>query len=238
VRDPRSVGWEFGSRASCSSIRICPWLAMNSKSYWSDQAGRNPRAGAGLASSHLQAGDYYHMKEQAVYVGVDVAKAYLDVAWAGQSGRVPNDVLGRSALVERLSQIGGSVQVICEASGGYERGLLQALQDAGMKVSLVQPSRVRQFARASGILAKTDCIDARLLCRFGQAMRPAATAALQPQQAKLREWESQRRHLSALLVAEQNRRAQLSDKTLLKLSQRLIEQVKSRSLKSICWWSS
>ena len=170
------------------------------------------------------------MKEQAVYVGVDVAKAYLDVAWAGQSRRVPNDVLGRNALVKHLGQIAGDgdVQVICEASGGYERGLLQALQGAGMKVSLVQASRVRQFARASGILAKTDCIDARLLCGFGQAIRPEAMARLQPQQEKLREWESQRRHLSALLVAEQNRLAQLTDKTLLKLSQRLIEQVKKQ----------
>jgi transposase len=107
------------------------------------------------------------MKEQAVYVGVDVAKASLEVAWAGPSRRVANDVLGRNALVKPLGQIAGEVQVICEASAGYERGLVQALQRSGIKISLVQASRVRQYARASGILAKTDSRDAHLLCRFG-----------------------------------------------------------------------
>jgi transposase len=73
------------------------------------------------------------MKEQKVYVGVDVAKAYLDVAWAEESWRVSNDAAGRSALVQRLSQSAGSVQVICEASGGYERGLLQALHGRAIR---------------------------------------------------------------------------------------------------------
>jgi transposase len=168
------------------------------------------------------------MKEQKVYVGVDVAKAFLDVTWGKESRRVANDVAGRSALVKRLSQIAGSVQVICEASGGYERGLIQALQRSGIKVSLVQASRVRQYARASGILAKTDCIDARLLGAFGRAIRPQAMATPKPHQEKLRELESQRRHVSRLLVAEQNRRAQLTDKALLKLSKRLIDHVKKQ----------
>ena len=140
-----------------------------------------------------------------------------------------NDATGTNALVKRLVQIAGSVQVICEASGGYERALIQALQRGGIKVSLVQASRVRQYARASGILAKTDSIDARVLCGFGQAIRPPAAAAPKPHQEKLREVESQRRHLSCLLVAEQNRRAQLTDRALLKLSKRLIDQVKKRS---------
>lgn len=168
------------------------------------------------------------MKEQVVYVGVDVAKAHLDVAWEQESRRLSNDAGGRSALVERLIQIGGSVQVICEASGGYERALLQALQRGGIKVSLVQASRVRQYARASGVLAKTDSIDARLLCRFGQALRPQATAVPKPHQEKLRELESQRRHLGRLLVAEQNRRAQLTDKVLLRLSKRLLSQIQKQ----------
>jgi transposase len=183
---------------------------MNSGELLERPGRSNPRAGIGLASSYLQAGDYYHMKEQAVYVGVDVAKASLDVAWAGQSQRVPNDVLGRNALVKHLGQIAGEVQVICEASGGYERGLVQALQRSGIKISLVQASRVRQYARASGILAKTDSIDAHLLCRFGEALRPEATTPPKPPQDKLRELETQRRHLGRLLVAQQNRSAQLT----------------------------
>ena len=168
------------------------------------------------------------MKERKVYVGVDVAKAHLDVAWGQESWRVTNDVLGRSALVQRLNQIAGSLQVICEASGGYERGLLKSLQCADIKVSLVQASRVRQYARASGILAKTDSIDAHLLYRFGEAIRPPATPPPKPQQDKLRELETQRRHLSRLLVAEQNRRAQLTHQALLSLSRRLLQQIQKQ----------
>lgn len=168
------------------------------------------------------------MREQVVYVGVDVAKAFLDVAYGQESWRVTNDDRGRNALVKRLSKIGGSVQVICEASGGYERALLQALQHSGIKVSLVQASRVRQYARASGVLAKTDSIDAHLLCCFGQALRPKGTAEPKPHQEKLRELESQRRHLSRLLVAEQNHSAQLTDKVLLHLSKTLLTQMQKQ----------
>ena len=168
------------------------------------------------------------MKAEVVYVGVDVAKAFLDVAWEQESWRVANDATGRRALVERLSQIAGSIQVICEASGGYERALLQALQGGGIKVSLVQASRVRQYARASGVLAKTDSIDAHVLCRFGQTIRPQASVPPKPHQEKLRELESQRRHLSRLLVAEQNRRAQLTDKALLRLSKGLLTQIQKQ----------
>jgi transposase len=168
------------------------------------------------------------MKEQIVYVGVDVAKAHLDVAYGQEAWRVTNDGGGRNRLIKRLAQIAGSVQVICEASGGYERALLKALQDEGIEVSLVQASRVRQYARASGVLAKTDSIDAHVLCRFGQAIRPQATVASQPHQEKLREWESQRRHLSRLLVAEQNRSAQLTDKTLRRLSKGLLTQIQKQ----------
>ena len=168
------------------------------------------------------------MKEEVVYVGVDVAKAHLDVAYKQESWRVANDAAGRKALVKRLAQIVGSVQVICEASGGYERALLQALQRGGIKVSLVQASRVRQYARASGVLAKTDSIDAQVLCRFGQAIGPKASAPPKPDQEKLREVESQRRHLSRLLVAEQNRNAQLTDKVLLRLSKRLLTQIQKQ----------
>ena len=168
------------------------------------------------------------MKEQKVYVGVDIAKAYLDVAWGEEFRRVTNDAAGRRALVECLSQIAGPLQVICEASGGYERALLQVLQRAGVKVSLVQASRVRQYARASGILAKTDSIDAHLLCRFGEAIKPQATKPLKPQQDKLRELESQRRHLSRLLVAEQNHSAQLTQSALVRLSKSLRQQMQKQ----------
>jgi len=169
------------------------------------------------------------MKERGVYLGVDVAKEYLDAAWGRECRRVGNDVTGRKALVgwckQREKESAGTLQVICEASGGYERGLVQALQGAGIRVSVVQASRVRQFARASGIWAKTDGIDAQVLAAFGEALQPAVTEPVAPEQEALRELERHRRHLSRLLVAEQNHGARLQEASLRKLNLKLRRQL-------------
>jgi transposase len=168
------------------------------------------------------------MKEQHVYVGVDVAKADLDAARGGERRRFGNDLRGSQQLIRWVRQSEQAVQVICEASGGYERALVRALQRAGIAVSVVQASRVRQFARASGIWAKTDRIDARVLVAFGEALQPARTEPPSPAQERLRELEAQRRHLSRLLVAEQNRGAQLSEATLRRLHERLLRQIQKQ----------
>lgn len=168
------------------------------------------------------------MKKEKVYVGIDVAKAHLDVAWEQGCWHVSNDGRGHRQLVERLVAMGPCVHVICEASGGYERALLFALERGGIDFSLVQASRVRQYARACGLLAKTDTIDAQVLARFGQAIAPRPGKVLPPAQEQLRELEAHRRHLVRLLVAEQNRRAQLSNKTLLSLDRRLTSQLRKQ----------
>jgi transposase len=169
------------------------------------------------------------MSEAKVYCGVDVAKAFLDVAWGKERRRVSNDVSGRKQIVKWLGPIRGEVQVICEASGGYERGLIASLHQHQIAISLVQASRVRQFARASGIWAKTDRIDAGVLCAFGEAIKPAALAAPRlAEQEKLRELESQRRHLTSLLVAEANRQAQLSDRVVLALNKRFMTRIQKQ----------
>ena len=116
------------------------------------------------------------MNKAVVYIGVDVAKASLDVAWAERSRRFANNKSGLGALSKWVKQSPLAVHLICEASGGYERGLLDAAQVNGIKVSLVQANRVRQYARAAGILAKTDKVDARVFCAFGSAMQPEPTA--------------------------------------------------------------
>src|SRR5260370_32270885 len=100
------------------------------------------------------------MNKERVYVGIDVAKADLDISIENEKRRLSNNSAGHRELVKWLKQIEIEVWVICEASGGYERALLQALHRAQLKVSLVQASRARQFARAAGILAKTDPIHA------------------------------------------------------------------------------
>ncbi len=150
------------------------------------------------------------MKEEVVYCGIDVAKSRLDVALSGQRWEVPNTKAAIARLVQGLEGRAFKAQVICEASGGYEQTLLRALHRSGLAVTLVQPNRVRQFARASGILAKTDRIDAAVLVRFAQAIKPAATAAQPLPLLRLRELDTQRAHLTWLLVREENRLAQLN----------------------------
>lgn len=168
------------------------------------------------------------MKKEKVYVGIDVSKAHLDVAWGDTLWRVTNDAGGHRRLRERLATLNSSIHVICEASGGYERALLLALERGGIDFSLIQASRVRQYARACGLWAKTDAIDARLLTRFGQAIAPQPSKVLSPVQEQLRELEAHRRHLVRLLVAQQNRRPQLSSKTLLSLDHRLTSQLRKQ----------
>ncbi len=168
------------------------------------------------------------MKQSVVYIGVDVAKAYLDVAWAAASRRFPNDRNGHAALVLWIKQSAGSVQLICEASGGYEQALLESLEQNNLAVTLVQAIRVRQYARAAGILAKTDTLDAKVLAAFGAAMQPKPTPALSAEQKRLRQYEAQRRHLSKVLLAEQNRLAQVSCAELRSLSRSLISKIKKQ----------
>ena len=87
------------------------------------------------------------MKEELVYLGVDIAKSYLDAAIGNEKHRFTNDVVGHRQLIKWVKQTKAAVQVICESSGGYERKLVQALARGQVKVSLVQANRVRQFAR-------------------------------------------------------------------------------------------
>jgi transposase len=101
-----------------------------------------------------------------------MAKSYLDAAVGNEKRRFSNERIGHRELIKWVKQIKAPGQVICESSGGYERAFVQRLARARVKISLVQANRVRQFARAAGILAKTDRIDAELLCSFGKVMRP------------------------------------------------------------------
>src|SRR6202162_894604 len=106
------------------------------------------------------------------FVGIDVAKAQLDVALGldGGSFSVPNDDTGIRELLKRLTP--GAELVILEATGGLEAPVAGALAAAGIAVVVVNPRQVREFARATGRLAKTDRLDAQVLARFGEAVKP------------------------------------------------------------------
>ena len=168
------------------------------------------------------------MKEELVYLGVDIAKSYLDAAIGNEKRRFANERIGHRELIKWVKQFKAPVQVICESSGGYERALVQVLARAGVKTSLVQANRVGQFARAAGILAKTDRIDAEVLWEFGEVMRPQTLTAGKLEQEQLRELESQRRHLTLLLVMEQNRGARLSDASVQRFNRSLLNQIKKQ----------
>ena len=168
------------------------------------------------------------MEQAIVYIGVDVAKAYLDVSWALQYRRFSNEEKGHAALVRWLKTSATLVQLICEASGGYEQALLDSLAEGNVAITLVQAVRVRQYACAAGILAKTDRIDARVLAAFGAALRPKPTPPLSAKQKRLRELESQRRHLSQVLRAEENRLAQLQCAELRSLGRSLINKIQKQ----------
>jgi transposase len=168
------------------------------------------------------------MKQSVVYIGIDVAKAHLDVAWAQTVRRLPNQRSGHAALIRWIKQSTTPVQLICEASGGYEQALLESLEKSALKVTLVQAVRVRQYARASGILAKTDKIDAKVLAAFGSAIKPQPMSPRSVEQKRLRQYEAQRRHLSRILVAEENRLAQLSCAELRNLSRSLMSKIQNQ----------
>jgi transposase len=154
--------------------------------------------------------------KKATYAGVDVSKDRLDYALPDQRwGHVPNTAGGHEQLLELLREHPG-VRVICESTGGYERAMIAALVQAGVEACLVQPARVRAFAHAEGLLAKTDRIDAALLRRFGETMRPRLVVPENPAAATLRELLEHRRALSDQLVAVQNR-LELAGTTLRKL---------------------
>jgi transposase len=140
------------------------------------------------------------------FVGIDVAKAQLDVALGpdGESFAVANDERGISALLKRLEP---ADLVIIEATGGLEVPVASALATAGIGVAVVNPRQVRDFARATGQLAKTDALDAQVLVRFGAAVKPQVRALPDAQAQALEALVNRRRQLVEMLTAEKNRRA-------------------------------
>ena len=142
----------------------------------------------------------------AVYVGIDVSQDRLDVGVAdeAQSWWVGNDAAGIEELRERLLALAPQ-GVVLEATGGLESAVAGELVAAGLEVTVVNPRQVRDFARATGRLAKTDAIDAGMLARFGEAVQPEARALPDAQTQELRGLVARRRHVVAKLTAECNR---------------------------------
>ena len=149
------------------------------------------------------------MKQSASqWVGIDVSKGALDVYLrpSGEQFQVPNQEAGIVELVKRL-QATVIEQVIVESTGGLELEVAHALDEAGIAVSIINPRQGRDFAKASGKLAKTDRIDAAVLAHFGEAIQPPVTVLASDQSRSLRDAVTRRRQLVEMLSAEKNRRA-------------------------------
>lgn len=139
------------------------------------------------------------------FVGLDISKNRLDSFIPGHKHREDkNSPEGHAAFIEQLCKL-SRPRVICEATGGYERTVVAALLDANIEVCVVQPARVRNLARAEGLFAKTDKIDARLLATFGEKINPRCEIRPDPDAARLREMLEHRRILSDQLVEARNR---------------------------------
>lgn len=145
------------------------------------------------------------------YIGVDVCKEFLDAfcpTW-GNPKRFANSTDGIKSLLKTLRDT-PLPQIIVESTGGYEWPLRVAAADAQFALSLVNPRQVRDFARASGTLAKTDALDAKILAAFGEAFKPKSFNLLPQKLLKLRSFVRRRAALNDLRVGEQNQ----LDKTL------------------------
>jgi transposase len=146
------------------------------------------------------------------FVGIDVSKDALDLARSDDAAaarveRFANDADGIASVVRSLTAAADArpAMIVVEATGGFERPLVDALLDAGLGVALVHPGRVRQFARGLGVLAKTDRVDARVLARFGRLAAPRLAERRSKNLAELQALVACRRQLTVTRVQQSNR---------------------------------
>ena len=146
------------------------------------------------------------MKQEEIYVGIDVAKARVDVAIrpGGDIWSIDYDEPAVSELVSRLLAVEPTA-VLLEATGGLEVPLVSALAAAALPVVVVNPRQVRDFARATGKLAKTDALDAQVLAHFAEAVRPPVRSLRDEDTQELNSLTTRRNQLMTMLVAEKNR---------------------------------
>lgn len=144
-----------------------------------------------------------------LYLGIDVARDHLDVAVhpTGTTWRVANTPTGHAALRQRV-QGQPYRRLVLEASGGYEQAVVATLAAAGLPVVVVNPRQVRDFARARGILAKTDALDAQVLAHFAATVQPRVRPRPEAATRHLSALVTRRRQLQDMRIAEQQRRRQ------------------------------
>jgi len=141
------------------------------------------------------------------WVGIDVCQKYLDVYIRPKEElfQVTNNEVGISSLVQTLSNIQPEL-IVLEATGGMEIDVATRLTQAGLDVAVINPRQARDFAKATGQLAKTDAIDARILAHFADAIRPEVRQISDESSRQLEDLVARRRQISNMITAEKNRR--------------------------------
>ena len=166
-----------------------------------------------------------------IHAGLDIAKLNLQLHLAGRLHDLPNTPTGHRRLLKLLAAQPG-VHVVCEATGGYERDAVAALHAANVPVSVLNPARVRHFARAQGQRAKTDHIDAAVLTAYGQALQPKPTAPRTEQEQQLAELVRRRVQVLEILVAQRQQAERLTLPALRRQAQSLVRRLE-RDLEQI-----
>ena len=164
-----------------------------------------------------------------MFAGIDVAKDRLDVHLrpTGEAFTVARDGEGIEALAARLQALQPEL-VALEATGGFETVVAAGLAAAGLPLAVVNPRQIRDFARATGRLAKTDPLDAAVIAHFAEAVRPQVRPVADAQAQELGELVARRRQLLEMMTAERNRRRQLTTKRLIKGVDRIIAALQAQ----------
>ena len=163
------------------------------------------------------------MMEQ-MFVGIDVAKDRLDVHVrpSGEAFSVARDGKGLDELVSRLGRLDVAL-IVLEATGGFETTVAGTLCANALPLAVVNPRQIRDFARATGRLAKTDALDAAVIAHFAEAVRPEARPVPDAQAQALGELVTRRRQIVDMMAVERGRRKRLSDRRMLKSIDRLLK---------------
>jgi len=162
------------------------------------------------------------------FVGIDIAKDRLDVHLrpSGESVTVARDGDALATLVERLRAL-APVLIVMEATGGYETVVASAIAAAQLPLAVVNPRQIRDFARATGKLAKTDRLDAAAIAHFAEAIRPPARPIAEPEAEALGELVARRRQVIEMIVAEGNRGRRASQRRIIGAIERHVALLQS-----------
>lgn len=159
---------------------------------------------------------------EALFIGIDVSKANLDIDAYPRAHRTrfSNDETGRRQLVNELKSLQPKL-IVLEATGGLESPIASELAIAGLAVAVINPRQARDFAKALGVLAKTDQVDALVLARFAEAIKPEVRALQDSEVIALDSVLTRRRQLVDMITAESNRYAQAPDKIAKQIAKHL-----------------